>query len=57
MKIEDYDYIGSSIGNAFFSGMSFQELWNCVSISKNMEELDTTIEITIKLKEMIKRNE
>lgn len=56
MKIDDYDYIGSSIGNAFFSGLTFQELWNCVSVSKNREELDTTVDITIKLKEITNGN-
>jgi len=52
MKIEDYDYIGSSIGNAYFSGVSFEELWDCVSLSKTREELDAAVEITIKLKEI-----
>lgn len=52
MKIQDYDYIGSSIGNAYFSEMTFSELWDCVSISSNREELDTAIEATIKLKEI-----
>jgi hypothetical protein len=51
-EISDYDYIGSSIGNAFFSGLSFEELWNCVSISNTREELDAAIDITIKLKEI-----
>lgn len=51
-KISDYDYIGSAIGNAFFSGLSFQELWGCVMLSSSREELDATVDITIKLKEL-----
>jgi hypothetical protein len=51
-KITDYNYITSSIGNAYFSGLSFDELWNCVSVSKTREELDTAVDITIKLKEL-----
>ena len=54
MKIQDYDYIGSSVGNAYFSGLSFEELWSCISLSNTREELDVAIEITIKLKEIYK---
>lgn len=52
MNATDYDYIGSSIGNAYFSGVSFNELWQCVLVSETKEELDAAIEVTIKLKEM-----
>ena len=52
MKIDDYDFMGSSIGNAFFSGLSFEDLWQCVAMSKTKEDLDAAIEITIKLKEI-----
>ena len=50
--ITDYNYIGSTIGNAFYSGLSFEELWSCVMLSSTREELDATIDITIKLKEI-----
>lgn len=52
MKITDYNYIGSSIGNAFFSGISFDELWNCVFMCDTPEELDAAISATI-LEEII----
>jgi hypothetical protein len=51
--ISDYDYITSALGNAFFSGMSFDELWTCVSHSGNREDLDVAIMTQIKLKEII----
>jgi hypothetical protein len=51
-EISDYNYIGSSIGNAYFSGISFQELWGCVMMSSTREELDAAVDITIKLKEI-----
>ena len=51
-NITDYNYITSSIGNAYFSGLAFSELWDCVSVSKTREELDTAVDITIKLKEL-----
>ena len=52
MKPDGYDYIGSSIGNKFFSGISFEDLWQCVVASETKEELDAAVEITIKLKEI-----
>lgn len=51
-EISDYNYIGSSIGNAYFSGLSFQELWSCVMLSSTREELDAGVDLTIKLKEL-----
>jgi hypothetical protein len=51
-KISDYDYIGSAIGNALFSGLSFQELWSCVMLSSSREELDAAVDSTIKLKDI-----
>jgi hypothetical protein len=51
-KISDYDYIGSSIGNAFFSGVSFEQLWDCVLLSQTREELDAAVTATIRLNEL-----
>jgi hypothetical protein len=56
-KISDYDYIGSSIGNAFFSGVSFKQLWDCVSLSQTREELDAAVTATIRLNELTKGEE
>jgi hypothetical protein len=56
-KISDYDYIGSSIGNAFFSGVSFEQLWDCVSLSQTREELDAAVTATIRLNELTKGEE
>jgi hypothetical protein len=55
-EISDYNYIASSIGNAYFSGVSFEQLWNCVSISNNREELDATVSATILFNDLIRRN-
>lgn len=52
-EITDFNYITSSIGNAFFSGISLEELWSCISVSKSREELDEAVSATIKLKEII----
>lgn len=53
-EITDWNYITSSIGNAFFSGLEFSELWDCVALSENREELDAAISATIQLKEITK---
>lgn len=52
VHIDDYTHMGSSIGNAFFSGLTIEELWNCVLESKNSEELDFAVSATIWLKEL-----
>jgi len=36
-EIDTYNYVGSAIGNAFFSGLSFQQLWECTHLSTNRE--------------------
>jgi len=57
VKITDYNYIGSAIGNAYFSGVSFDELWNCIFICETPDELDAAISATIRLKELSQKNE
>ena len=52
MDISDYNYIGSAIGNAYFSGVSFDELWSCVMLSQTREELDAAISAQIRLSEI-----
>jgi hypothetical protein len=52
-EISDYNYIGSSIGNAYFSGVSFDQLWECVLLASTREELDFAITSTIKLNELV----
>jgi hypothetical protein len=57
MKITDYNYMGSAIGNAYFSGVEFLELWNCVLLSDTPDELVAAISATIRLKELTSKNE
>jgi hypothetical protein len=54
MNISDYNYIGSSIGNAYFSGVSFDQLWSCVAMSSSREELDAAVSATIRMNELTK---
>lgn len=52
-KIDDYDYILSTVGNAYFSGITFSQLWEAVRISNTREQLDQAIAATILLKETV----
>jgi len=56
-KITDYNYIGSAIGNAYYSGLTFDQLWNCVSLSTTREELDEAVSATILLNEIVKKGD
>lgn len=56
IDITDYNYIGSSIGNAYFSGLTFSQLWECVFEAKTREQLDAAVSATIKLNEMIRND-
>lgn len=50
--ISDYNYFGSTVGNACFSGLTIEELFYCVLISSTREELDAAVSATIALKEI-----
>jgi hypothetical protein len=58
-EISDIDYILSTVGNAYFSGLSFKEFWQCVSVciennpKLDREQLDHAVDIAIKLKELL----
>jgi hypothetical protein len=54
-EITDYNYVLSSVGNAYFSGLTFEELWQCISISETREQLDASIDATIKLQELAEK--
>jgi hypothetical protein len=51
--ISDYNYFGSTLGNAYFSGVTFEELWECVRIAKNREQFDAAVGATIRLHELV----
>ena len=53
-SISDYNYFASSVGNAYFSGISFDQLWDCVFQSSSREELDAAVSATIRLNEISK---
>lgn len=52
-EITDYNYIGSAIGNAFFSGVTFCMLWECVEGSESREELDSKVTAAIQGQEAL----
>lgn len=50
--LTDFNVITSTLGNAFFSGLPFDKLWDCVIISENRDELDAAVSATIRLEEL-----
>lgn len=50
---DDWDYLTSTVCNAYFSGMTFEELIDCVMMSANKEELDAAVVATLGLKEIV----
>jgi len=52
-EIDTFAYMGSAIGNAFFSGMTFQQLWECTHLSTCREEFDEAVTATIRLNEIV----
>lgn len=42
-EITDYNYIGSAIGNAYFSNVPFCILWECVRDNTTREGLDDSV--------------
>lgn len=52
MDISDYNYITSAIGNAYFSGVSFDQLWQAVILSEDKKQLDAAISAQIRLNEI-----
>jgi hypothetical protein len=57
IKITDYNYIGSSIGNAYFSGVTYDQLWDCVVLSSNREELDAAVSATINFNKLVHKKD
>ena len=53
-EITDYNYFASTVGNAYFSGLDLTDLWNCVTLSENREELDAAVLASIRLKKITK---
>ena len=52
MKVTDYNYFGSTVGNACFSGLDIEQLFSCVLLSSTREELDAAVSAAIALKEI-----
>jgi hypothetical protein len=53
LEISDWDYIMSALGNAYFSGMTLTEVWDCVRVSSNREEFDLAVSTNLRLKELL----
>ena len=54
-KITDFNFVLSTTGNAYFSGLSFGDLWDAVMLSENAEQLDAAVSAKIHLDELLKK--
>jgi len=57
IKISDWNYIMSTLGNAYHSDLTFNEVWSCVSVSCTPEQFDAAVLITFRLKEILSDEE
>lgn len=55
-EITDWNYIMSVIGNAYFSGITFGQLWVTVTLTDNREDFDVAVSSLIKLNEVLEQN-
>ena len=53
---EEVNEVLSAVGNAFFSGVSFEQLWDCIGVADNREALDAAVTATIDLNEMVDKS-
>ena len=51
-EIDPYMHAGSAIGNAFFSGLTLEEVFSCARLAETVEGFDEAVSATIKLKEL-----
>jgi hypothetical protein len=49
---DEYCYFSSAVGNAFFSGLSFEQVWSCILIAADAKQFDAAISATIALNEL-----
>jgi hypothetical protein len=53
IRVDDWDYIMSTLGNAYYSDLTFDEVWSCVNVSCTPEQFDAAVLITLRLKEIL----
>ena len=54
--VTDWDYIFSTIGNAYFSGVTFDQLWDTVTITDNREDFDCAITALNDLNDLVAKD-
>jgi len=54
--IDPFKWSGSTIGNAYFSGVTIEQLWLAISVAENQPELDAAIDITIELNRLTEKS-
>lgn len=53
MKIEEFEHVSSAFGNAFFSGLHIEDIWEAVKKSQTCEEFEERIRLRVQQKDLI----
>lgn len=53
IRLTDYDYVRSALGNAIYSGLSITDLWPIICVADTAEEFDQAVDAAIRLKEIL----
>lgn len=56
-KPSEWDYLMSTICNAYFSDLKFEELVDCVMLAADKDELDAAVSATIRLWEIVRHED
>lgn len=57
-EVEPMKYVGSTVGNAFFSGLTMEQLFECVCIADDEatpEAIDAAVSARIRMNELMEK--
>lgn len=43
LSVTPWHLVGSTLGNAFYSGLTLEQVWSCYSESLTLEQFDTAV--------------
>jgi len=49
LNITPWHLVGSTLGNAHFSGLTLEQVWACYSESRTLEQFDTAVNAEARL--------
>lgn len=54
---DEWDYLTSTVCNAYFSDLKFEELIDCLMLASDKDEFDAAVSATIRLWELVNHEE